>query len=288
MTSSRDPSHRPPKKTPKPASIRTTPAATAASEHTTDKHAYQEKKAFYGGLLTIYGRKPVLEALQDAELPVHCLHVADSNKPGGILRDIEELAARRQVPIRYHSKMELSRISKNSREDQGVAVDLQLPHYRRLEQFLQQCRPSAATRVLAVDRITNPQNLGMLIRSACAGGVAAVLIPDKGSAPLSPLVIKASAGSLFKCPIVRCGDLAEALVALQRHGLQVGILSSHASQNLFELEKDRARVYVLGNETDGVSREIMDIADLHIGIPMANGVESLNVAVTGALLAYYG
>ena len=51
----------------------------------------------------------------------------------------------------------------------------------------------------------------MLIRSACAGGVAAVLIPDKGSAPLSPLVIKASAGSLFRCPIVRCGDLAEAL-----------------------------------------------------------------------------
>lgn len=254
----------------------------------TDSAGYREKKAFYGGLLTIYGRKPVLEALQDAELPLHCLHLADSNKPGGILREIEELANRRGVAIRHHSKLELSRISKNSREDQGVAIDLQLPRYRRLEQFLRECPAEPGMRVLAVDRVTNPQNLGMLIRSACAGGVAAVLIPDRGSAPLSPLVIKASAGSLFKCPIVRCGDLGEALGALQRHGLQVGVLSSHASRNLFELPRDAARVYVLGNETEGVARDIMAMADLQIGIPMANGVESLNVAVTAALLAYYG
>jgi 23S rRNA (guanosine2251-2'-O)-methyltransferase len=250
--------------------------------------AYAEKKAFYGGLLTIYGRKPVLEALQDPSLPIHCLHVADSNKPGGILRDIEELAARRNVTIKHHSKVELSRISKNSREDQGVAIDLQLPRYQRLEQFLQSWQPASNARLLAVDRITNPQNLGMLIRSACAGGVAAVLIPDKGSAPLSPLVIKASAGSLFKCPILRCGELAEALTLLQQHGMQVGVLSSHASENLFALPKDRARVYVLGNETEGVSEQIMEIADLKISIPMANAVESLNVAVTAALLAYYG
>jgi len=250
--------------------------------------AYKEKKAFYGGLLTIYGRKPVLEALQDGDLPIHCLHLADSNKPGGILRDIEALAAQRQVTIKYHSKVELSRISKNSREDQGVAIDLQLPRYQRLEQFLQSQQAIANMRIIAVDRITNPQNLGMLIRSACAGGVAAVLIPDKGSAPLSPLVIKASAGALFKCPIVRCGELTAALALLQQRGFQIGVLSSHASQNLFELPKAAARVYVLGNETEGVSTEAMDIADVKINIPMANAVESLNVAVTAALLAYYG
>lgn len=263
-------------------------AADKGAGKGSDTPAYQEKKAFYGGLLTIYGRKPVLEALQDSSLPIHCLHIADSNKPGGILRDIEQLAAQRKVPVKYHSKIELSRISKNSREDQGVAVDLQLPRYQRLEQFQQQCRPAPGLRLLAVDRVTNPQNLGMLIRSACAGGVAAVVIPDKGSAPLSPLVIKASAGSLFKCPIVRCGELSEALRALQRDGWQVGVLSSHASQDLFALPKQAPRIYVLGNETEGVAPAIMQLADLQIAIPMANGVESLNVAVTAALLAYYG
>jgi 23S rRNA (guanosine2251-2'-O)-methyltransferase len=248
---------------------------------------YAEKKAFFDNLLTIYGRKPVLEALQDRTLPVFCLHLADSNKPGGIIRDIEQLAAERGIPVKQHGKAALSRISKNSREDQGVAADLQLPRYRRLDAFLDTAL-SATARMVALDRITNPQNLGMLIRSACAGGVDAVLIPEKGCAPLSPLVIKASAGTLFKCPLVRCGALTDALALLQRRGLRICALTADARDNLFELPAREARVYVLGNETEGVSAAVMAMADRRIGIPMANGVESLNVAVTAALLAFYG
>jgi len=249
---------------------------------------YAEKKAFFDNLLTIYGRKPVLEALQDSTLPVYCVHLADSNKPGGIIRDIEQLAEQRKIPIKIHDKTALSRISKNSREDQGVAADLQLPRYRHLDAFLAQGAPRAGTRMLALDHITNPQNLGMLIRSAAAGGIDAVLLPAKGCAPLSPLVIKASAGTLFKCPLLRCGELGPALAQLQRQGLRVCVLSSHADCDLHELPKDESRVYVLGNETEGVSEAIGTLADRRVRIPMANGVESLNVAVTAALLAYYG
>lgn len=249
---------------------------------------YADKKAFFDSLLTIYGRKPVLEALQDPAIPLFCVHLADSNKSSDIVRDIEQAAARRSIPIKYHSKIELSRISKNSREDQGVAADLQLPRYRHLDAFVKAYQPNSATKIIALDRITNPQNMGMLIRSACAGGVDAVLIPEKGNAPLSPLVIKASAGTLFKCPILRCGELGSALQQLQQLGMEIGMLSSHAQHDLFALPKQRARVYVLGNETDGVSPEIMALTDLKIRIPMQNGVESLNVAVTAALLAYYG
>jgi 23S rRNA (guanosine2251-2'-O)-methyltransferase len=250
--------------------------------------SYAEKKAFFDNLLTIYGRKPVLEALQDDSLPVYCVHMADSNKPGGIIRDIEQLAARRNIPIKHHGKTELSRISKNSREDQGVAADLQLPRYRRLDVFLNEWKPTPAARLLAVDRITNPQNLGMLIRSACAGGIDAVLLPEKGSAALSPLVIKASAGTLFKCPLLRCVELSTALAQLQKHGLEVCVLSSHAEHTLEELPRNAGRVYVLGNETEGVSGDIEKLADQHVRIPMANGVESLNGAVTAALWAYMG
>ena len=252
-----------------------------------NSNSYAEKKAFFDSLLTIYGRKPVLEALQDPSIPIFCVHLADSNKAGDIVRDIEQLANRRKVAIKYHSKIELSRISKNSREDQGAAADLQLPRYRRLETFIQSYKPGA-TKIIALDRITNPQNMGMLIRSACAGGVDAVLIPENGCAPLSPLVIKASAGTLFKCPILRCGELSAALKVLQKLNMQVGVLSSHAQQELFSLPKNQARVYVLGNESDGVSSEIMKAADMEIRIPMQNGVESLNVAVTAALVAYFG
>lgn len=261
---------------------------TESESNTRPANSYADKKAFFDSLLTIYGRKPVLEALQDHSIPLFCVHLADSNKSGDIVRDIEQAAAKRSIPIRYHSKIELSRISKNSREDQGVAADLQLPRYQRLDAFLKSYRPNVNTKIIALDRITNPQNMGMLIRSACAGGVDAVLIPEKGNAPLSPLVIKASAGTLFKCPILRCADLANALQQLQTVGMEIGILSSHAQHDLFALPKQKARVYILGNETEGVSPEIMQLADLQIRIPMQNGVESLNVAVTAALLAYYG
>ncbi|MFT3931477.1 MAG: RNA methyltransferase [Spongiibacteraceae bacterium] len=254
----------------------------------TTASSYEQKKAFFAGMLTIYGRKPVLEALADRSIPVHCLHFADSNKPGGIIRELEELAAQRNIPIKHHSKIELSRISKNSREDQGVAADLRLPHYQRLDDFIAEHKVGATPKIIALDRITNPQNIGMLIRSACAGGIDAILLPEKGCAPLSPLVIKASAGTLFKCPIVRCDNLHDALLALRKQGFSIGALSSHAQEDLFELSKNVARVYVLGNESDGVSSEIMALADRKIRIPMANGVESLNVAVTAALLAYCG
>jgi 23S rRNA (guanosine2251-2'-O)-methyltransferase len=247
---------------------------------------YAQKKAFFDSLLTIYGRKPVLEVLEDRDIPIHCVHLADSNKPGGIIADIENLARRRGIAIRYHDKLALSRISRNSREDQGVAADLQLPRYQRLDTFLESWQPTTRARIIALDCITNPQNIGMLIRSAAAGGVDAVLIPEKGCAPLSPLVIKASAGTLFKCPIVRCGDLAEGLAQLQKRQVRVCVLSSHAATSLFELDNDRASVFVLGNETVGVSAAISELADVRVFIPMASGVESLNVAVTGALLAY--
>lgn len=252
----------------------------------TDSTGYTEKKAFFDSLLTIYGRKPVLEALEDRDIPIHCVHLADSNKPGGIISDIEKLARQRGITIKHHDKLALSRISKNSREDQGVAADLQLQRYQRLENFLETWKPSPGARIIALDRITNPQNIGMLIRSAAAGGVDAVLIPEKGCAPLSPLVIKASAGTVFKCPLVRCGDLASALQQLKQKQARVYVLSSHATSNLFELNNNQPRVYILGNETDGVSPEISALADDRVSIPMANGVESLNVAVTAALLAY--
>ncbi len=184
-----------------------------------------------------------MEALQDPAIPLFCVHLADSNKSGDIVRDIEQAAAKRKIPIKYHSKIELSRISKNSREDQGVAADLQLPRYQHLDTFVKTYQPSTSTKIIALDRITNPQNMGMLIRSACAGGVDAVLIPEKGNAPLSPLVIKASGAGHAVCQmlrVLRCGELGSALQQLQKLGMEIGMLSSHAQHDLFALPKQRA------------------------------------------------
>ena len=235
--------------------------------------------------LTLYGRKPALEALEDPSLTVHCLHLADSNRPSGIIAQIIKEAERRGIAIRYHDRQALSRISKNGRQDQGVALDVVCPHFVTLEAFMD--LPEKPRTVLALDGVTNPQNVGMIIRSAVAAGVDGLLYPKRGIASLGPLVIKASAGNVFRAPIIRCDATASAVTALKAKGYQVATLEASATTSLFEFEAADNVICVLGGESDGIGREVAALADTGLTIPMANGVESLNVAVTAALVAFH-
>ncbi|MBD2858466.1 23S rRNA (guanosine(2251)-2'-O)-methyltransferase RlmB [Spongiibacter sp. KMU-158] len=252
-----------------------------------DSKEYLAKKERLARQLTIYGRKPVLEALQMPSVQCSKLHLAESNKRDGIINEICQLAEQQGIEIAWHDRQGLSRISKNGKQDQGVAADLELATYRPIREFnLESVAPG--TRLLALDGIHNPQNLGMIIRSAAASNIAGVILPRKGCAALSPLVIKASAGTLFKAPIFHCESLTEALPALKDNGMAIYGLSSHAKTSLFQPLSDKPAVFVLGNETEGVSRDVSKLCTDMLAIPMANGVESLNVAVTAALLAFAG
>ncbi len=246
---------------------------------------YQLRKRFYRSVLTVYGRKPVLEALQDDSLLCHTLHLATSNKPARILDDIKALAEGRGATLQSHDKQALSRISRNGRQDQGVALDIRCPTFMELDEFLERSGDTSGP-LLALDGVTNPQNLGMIVRSVVAAGCAGLLLPERGSASLGPLVIKASAGTLFRAPLLRCDRLDAGLRRCQSHGYEVCTLRADAKDSLFELTPDANRIFVLGNETEGVSADIEALAQYAVGIPMKNGVESLNVAVTGALIAY--
>lgn len=250
-----------------------------------DSQAYQEKKAFFDQLLTVYGRKPVLEVLENPSIPCFRLHLAESNKPAEIIKQITGLAASRGIETVYHDKQALSRISKNSKQDQGVCLDIQCPNHQSLGQFLQK-KPAKTIRLLALDNITNPQNLGMIIRTACAGEVDGLLLAEKGSAKLDSLVIKASAGTLFKAPLIRCKQLSQGLKDLQKQGATVVGLAGEAQQPLQSFQESAFVVYVLGNETEGVSKAVLSQCDEKVFIPMNNQVESLNVAVVASLLAY--
>ena len=249
-----------------------------------DSPDYERRKAAFDRCLTIYGRKSVLEALQCPGVICERLHLAESNRAAEIIDTIIELATEQGASVRHHSREALARISRNAREDQGVAADLRWTGYRQLDELLEE--PAAGV-LLAIDGVSNPQNLGMLIRSAAAAGVRGVLLPRRGGCDIGPLVIKASAGSLFRAPLLRCADLPDALMQLRASGWRIATLAADASASLFDLSDSRPRVFVLGGETHGVSVEVAALADERLCIPMANGVESLNVAVTAALVGYH-
>jgi 23S rRNA (guanosine2251-2'-O)-methyltransferase len=252
-----------------------------------DSPEFKDRKALFAGMITVYGRNPVLEALEDPGLECFRLHLADSNKPAPALDRMQQLARQRGAEVCFHGKRELSRISRNGKQDQGVAADIVCPGFRQLDQYLAlpQLRRQ---RLLALDGISNPQNLGMLVRSAVAGGIDGIVWSPRGNAELGPLAIKASTGTLYRAPILRCEQLISGLQACRDAGFAIRVLGAESPTSLLELTgADTASVvYVLGNETRGVSDDVRRLADASVSIPMANGVESLNVAVTAALIAY--
>lgn len=248
-----------------------------------DSAEYLAKKAFFDKVLTIYGRNAVLEALEDEAITIHKLHLSKSNKDAPVLEQMKGIAKRRDIEVVYHDKQSLSRISKNAKQDQGVALDIVLEHFGNAEDFILK---NINYRIIALDGVTNPQNLGMIIRSCAAGNVDAILLPTKGAAQISPLVIKASAGTLFKMPIIKTTNLKKTLELFKKEGAHLYTLSSHASQSYKKQSYSDKTIFVLGNESEGVSKPVEVLCDESIAIPMQRGVESLNVAVTASLLAF--
>ncbi|HIQ47005.1 MAG TPA: 23S rRNA (guanosine(2251)-2'-O)-methyltransferase RlmB [Sulfurovum sp.] len=248
-----------------------------------DSPEYLAKKAFFDKVLTIYGRNAVIEALEDEAVTIHKLHLSKSNKDAQVLEDMKQIAKRREIEVKYHDKQSLSRISKNAKQDQGVALDIVLEHFGDEESFKIKHK---SYRIIALDGVTNPQNLGMIIRSCAAGNVDAILLPTKGAAQISPLVIKASVGTLFKMPIIKTSNLKETLLGFKKSGADIFTLSSHAKSSYKEQDYSDKTIFVLGNESEGVSKGVESVCNNSIAIPMQRGVESLNVAVAASLLAF--
>ncbi|MCK4738286.1 MAG: RNA methyltransferase, partial [Sulfurimonas sp.] len=231
-------------------------------------------------IITLYGRNVVIEVLQDDSIEVHKLHMSNSNQTDGAVKTILSLAKKRDIQITYHDKNALSRISKNAKQDQGVAIDIISNTYQNAKEI----KNLQSFKLIALDGIQNPQNLGMIIRSCAAGAVDGIILPKKSSAKISPLVIKASAGTLFKLPIYYCNTLDEILPNLK--DTKIYSLSSIAKNSIYDVKASDKSIFILGNESDGVSAEVEKLCNDSISIPMNRGVESLNVAVTASLIAF--
>lgn len=249
-----------------------------------DSPEYLKKIKKFENILTIYGRNPVQEALCDDSLHIEKIHLASSNQKSQAIDNFLKICERKKIEIVYHTREELSRISHNGKQDQGVAADIHCPKLRNATSLI--AKELKFGRIIALDCVTNPQNLGMIIRSACAGFLDGVILPQEGCSPINPLVIKASTGTVFKTSIYRCKNLSPTLKDLKHNGFSIACLDASASTSLFASKPTKPTIYVLGNESEGVQKEIQDLCDQKLSIPMNNGVESLNVAITAALIAY--
>jgi 23S rRNA (guanosine2251-2'-O)-methyltransferase len=235
--------------------------------------------------VTVYGRKPVLEALADPALTVDKVVVAERAR-GETLQEILDVAAARGVPVQRASAHRVKVLAGNGKQDQGVLADVVAPRMRPLDTGLARLRGPAG--VLVLDSITNPANVGMILRTATAAGMDGVVLPRRGVPAIDPLVVKASAGVAFHAPVLRASTAEQACRSLRAAGFAVLGLSGSApgSVSLFGEPPPSRAAYVLGNETDGITPEVAAALTGWVGIPMAGGVESLNVASAAAVVCF--
>lgn len=233
--------------------------------------------------LTIYGRKSVLEVLENESLNIAKVFIARKAK-ADIIKNIIAACERRGIEILRIEADQVSRMSKHPKQDQGVAADIHTPHMDDALQFLEQHK-GENLKLIALDGITTPANVGMIIRSCTALGIDGIILPRKGSSKLNSFVIKASAGIVFKSRILKCERLTPVLKKAKEIGFNVYGLSGEKGKNIYTEEFDAKSLFVLGNETEGVSPQTEALTDTALFIPMKNEVESLNVACAATVVA---
>lgn len=233
--------------------------------------------------VTVYGRKPVLEALDDPRLDVDKVMLADTAR-GAAAREILDAAKRRGVRVQRATEQRVKVLAGNGRHDQGVLADVVAPRMLPLDLALD--GPVQPRGVLVLDGITTPANVGMILRTATAAGMDGIVVPRRGVASIDPLVVKSSAGVAFRAPMLRCATAAEAAANLRAHGYPLFALDANAEESIYTADLPERAAFVLGSETNGISDDVRPHITGWLSIPMFAGVESLNVASAAAVLCF--
>jgi 23S rRNA (guanosine2251-2'-O)-methyltransferase len=154
------------------------------------------------------------------------------------------------------------------------------------KQFLAELHPTENIMLVLLDELTDPHNVGAIIRSAAAFGAAGVLLPVHNQAPITGTVVKTSAGMAFRVPLVSIGNVNQAVDALKKEGFRTYGLVMNGSQNITDEKFDAPALFIVGNEGDGIRQKTMERCDVGLRIPMNARTESLNASVSASVVLY--
>lgn len=220
-----------------------------------------------------------------AGLPVAKIHIADGVH-GAEIDTIRRLARAGGIEIEQVTESRVTALARTARHHQGVVADVEAGRMSSLEPFLaQRTGRHHATRLLLLDRVHNPSNVGMILRVAVAANLDGVVVPEVGTAEIGAVAIKASSGIAFRAPILRVGTAEDAAERLRAARFAVVGLAADAP-SLFDADLPERAAFVLGNESDGLSPGVLALCTSLVSIPLANDVESLNVATAASVLAF--
>lgn len=235
----------------------------------------------------VTGRNAVLEALR-TRVPAVTLYVAAKTEMDERMREIVALAVGRGVPVLEVMRPELDRMTSRDTVHQGVVLKVPPYEYAHPLDLLDQVeRRGDLPLLVALDGVTDPRNLGAIIRSVAAFGGQGVIVPQRRSVGVNSAAWKTSAGAAARIPVAMAANLTQTLKALKDRGVFVIGLDGDGEVSLPGLElADRPLVVVVGSEGKGLSRLVTEHCDAVVSIPISAATESLNAGIAASVTLY--
>lgn len=230
----------------------------------------------------IFGIRPVIEAI-DAGKTIDKLMVQKGLR-GETIGELLGIAQEYHIPVQYVPIEKLNRLTRKNH--QGVFAFVSPVDFFNIENVLPKIYEEGKTPFLLIlDRVSDVRNFGAIARTAECTGVDAIVIPEKGSASVNEDAVKTSVGALYRIPLCKVKSLKETIEFLQLSGIQITCATEKTSNTIYETDFTLPSAIVMGSEEDGVSNEIIRIADNLAKLPMFGEIGSLNVSVAcGAFL----
>lgn len=231
----------------------------------------------------IFGIRPAIEAIKSGKEIDRVL--MQKNLKGEAFRELFNLVRELEIPFQFVPTEKLNRLSKQNH--QGVIAYVTEISYQKIEEILPWLyEQSRIPLILLLDGITDVRNMGAIARTAECAGVHAIVIPLKGSAMINAEAIKTSAGALYSIPVCRTSAIRETLAYMKESGLKVIAATEKGSVKYTSADLTLPLVLVLGSEGVGISKEILELCDEQVMIPLAGEINSLNVSVASGVILF--
>lgn len=230
----------------------------------------------------VFGLRPVMEAIE-AGKTIDKIFLQNGLQ-GQIYADLKKLLGKHGLRANYVPVEKLNRFTRKNH--QGVVAFISDVPFHKIEDILPQIfEEGKSPFLLILDRLTDVRNFGAICRTAECVGVDAIIIPEKGAAPINSDAIKTSAGAIYNIKICKEKNLAHTIDFLQQSGVAVFAASEKAQKLIYDIDFTEPCALVMGNEETGISKEVLHHSDEKIKLPIVGKTQSLNVSVAcGAIL----
>ena len=234
--------------------------------------------------MLITGKNAVYEALR-SDATVEKLYV-QRGETTGVVKNIIALAKEKKIVVSVVDKTALDRITQNAKH-QGVALTQTEFVYSSLDDILSFAKSKDEPPFIVIlDELSDPHNLGAVIRTAECAGAHGVVIPKRRSAGLTAIVAKTSAGAVSHIPVARVPNLTALMKELQKRGVWIFGAEMNGNTSLYEADLKGPAAIVIGSEGSGMSRLVAETCDFTVSIPMKGKINSLNASAAAAILLY--